>query len=267
MEVDPRPLRHELERRADRYARAERWEPVPVDLDRAIAADAPLAEAARALRLAQIPVVGRRLASVPMPADLGGRYSDVWISVPRERFVLPEDIAISAEDEPVPVDRFGRATVSAPHAYFLTFALLGLREGDHFLELGTGTGYGAALARAIVGPRGRVTTLEIDPVLEERAARLLSGVSPDLAPVTVLLADASTAVSDFFTAGSKPNKIAYTYALASDPLDVIAAMPLGAVLVAPVGREDDQMLVRFEKSREGVERTVHGAVRYVTERH
>jgi len=39
---------------------------------------------------------------------------------------------------------------------------LDLRENDRFLEVGTGSGYGAALARGIVGEKGKVVTIEID---------------------------------------------------------------------------------------------------------
>src|SRR5262252_6609747 len=63
---DTRPLRRELERRAAPYARLARWEPVPEELDRAIAADLPLAEAARALRVSMTPIIGRKLSLVPM---------------------------------------------------------------------------------------------------------------------------------------------------------------------------------------------------------
>ena len=83
--------------------------------------------------------------------------------MPRERFVRPGDVDRSTEDMPLPLDDEGLATVSAPHAYLLSFRLLGLAPGDALVELGSGTGYGAALASFIVGPHGRVLTIEIDP--------------------------------------------------------------------------------------------------------
>ena len=124
-------------------------------------------------------------------------------AVPRERFVREEDIARSAEDVPLPLDDVGLATVSAPHAYLLSFRLLGLRPGDHLVELGSGSGYGAALASFIVGPRGRVLTVEIDPALAARTKLLLAdapnvvAVQGDAVLSTALWGDAAKVVCTF----------------------------------------------------------------------
>ena len=83
------------------------------------------------------------------------------------------DIAESAIDTPLLLDDNGLATVSAPHAYLLSFRVLGLTPGDRLVELGSGSGYGAALASHVVGPTGSVFTVEIDELLAARAARLL----------------------------------------------------------------------------------------------
>ena len=91
--------------------------------------------------------------------------------VPRERFVRPGDQDRSAEDVPLPLDDEGLATISAPHAYLLSFRLLDLSPGDRLVELGSGSGYGAALGAYIVGPGGRVVTLEIDGVFTRAPTR------------------------------------------------------------------------------------------------
>ncbi|MEO6420444.1 MAG: hypothetical protein ABIP39_13590, partial [Polyangiaceae bacterium] len=62
------------------------------------------------------------------------------LEVPRERFVRPRDIGESQEDVPLPLDDTGQATISAPHAYLLSFRLLGLKPGDSLIELGSGSG-------------------------------------------------------------------------------------------------------------------------------
>src|SRR5262245_52728794 len=56
------------------------------------------------------------------------------------------------------------ATMSCPHSYPLFYEPLGLAEGQSFLEVGLGSGYGAALAREIVGQTGLVVSMDIDPV-------------------------------------------------------------------------------------------------------
>ena len=56
--------------------------------------------------------------------------------------------------------------------------------GDSVLEIGTGTGWNAALLQRRVGPEGRVTTIEVDPGLAESARRALANAGYDPAVIT-----------------------------------------------------------------------------------
>src|SRR5262245_51273480 len=93
--------RRDLAGLAERYARspAERWAPVLPELDWAIAGDGELAETARRARGGLMEDVALRLGAF-LPHELGRRYGGAVLSVPRERFVLPEDIGHSADDAP-----------------------------------------------------------------------------------------------------------------------------------------------------------------------
>ena len=149
-----------------------------------------------------------------------------------------EDIALSADDTPLSLDREGLATVSAPHAYLLTFALLDLGAGDHLLELGTGTGYGAAVARDIVGSRGRLASIEIDAQLAARARRIHGLLDDGEPPQIVLLeGDATEVAPEVLAAIPEPRppiKVAVTYALRAVPDWLVGVLPEGARLVAPI---------------------------------
>src|SRR5687768_2263403 len=119
----------------------------------------------------------RALLAHRLDADLGPFdpvHLAALVDVDRARFVRPHDVPRSSEDVPLALDDEGYATVSAPHAYLLSFRLLDLARGDRLVELGSGTGYGAALASWIVGPGGHVSTYEIEPVLALSARELLS---------------------------------------------------------------------------------------------
>jgi protein-L-isoaspartate(D-aspartate) O-methyltransferase len=59
------------------------------------------------------------------------------------------------------------ATISCPHSYPLFYEPLGRDRGHQFLEVGLGSGYGAAVAREVVGPEGLVIFIEIDPLTFE----------------------------------------------------------------------------------------------------
>ena len=179
--------------------------------------------------------------------------------VPRELFVRAVDRERSADDIPLPLDDLGLATISAPHAYLLSFRLLHLAMGDRLIELGSGSGYGAALASYIVGDRGHVTTIEIDPPLYERARTLLARVPNILA----VHDDAEHSTRRWGAA----TKIVVTFAIDRLPEAWLTAIPEGGLLVAPVGARDrDQQLTRVERRGGTLVMSEHGSVRYVKNR-
>jgi protein-L-isoaspartate(D-aspartate) O-methyltransferase len=212
-----------------------------------------LREVARGCRLPLVDSVQKQLG----PFD--AVHLRALLEVPRERFVRPDDIERSAEDTPLPLDDTGLATISAPHAYLLSYRLLGLRLGDALVELGTGSGYGAALAAFVVGPRGRVATFEIDEAL----ARLARTTLAEHENVTVCHGDATTCAGQW--AGA--SKVVVTFAVDSLPAAWLEALPDGGMLVAPVGsREKDQQLIRVRRDGRRLVESEHGAVRYVKNR-
>ncbi len=264
--------RRRLAKLAEPYARPRPlwWRPVPAELDQAIAADRDLRDAARRARAYLVDDVARHVGKLVLPSDLA-RYTAALLDAPRERFVRPEDIASSADDAPLPLDEDILATVSAPHAYLLTFGLLGLAAGDHLIELGTGTGYGASLASHVVGERGAVTSIEIDPALHARASRVLA--APDAhgaGPVTLIAGDARALAPGVIASARAPGtlRVAVTYALPDPPEDLIRLLPEGGRLCAPVGPMGgwEQSLVLWSREAGVLERSEHGTVRYVAER-
>lgn len=180
--------------------------------------------------------------------------------VPRERFVRDAEIGRSADDTPLPLDDEGHATISAPHAYLLSFRLLELGPGDRLLELGAGSGYGAALASSIVGGEGQVVTVEIDAGLCAWASARLS----EHGNVRVIHGDAVHLDPMAFF---RPNKITVTFAVDRVPHGWTAMLPEGGRLAVPVGPTDrDQRLVLVRREKGELLATDHGAVRYVQNR-
>ncbi len=80
------------------------------------------------------------------------RIQQALLTVPREEFIPAAYRDYAYLEVPLPLPG-KRATISCPHSYPLFYEPLDLDEGHRFLEVGTGSGYGAAVANA---GRGRV---------------------------------------------------------------------------------------------------------------
>lgn len=115
----------------------------------------------------------RRAGSLSDP-----RVDAAFSAVPRHRFLpdAPLDTAYADLSVPVRYDGRGTATLSEtmPSMVARLLAQSSLREGHNVLQIGTGTGYVAALMQHIVGPHGNVTTLEIERDIAEVARTTLT---------------------------------------------------------------------------------------------
>lgn len=210
-----------------------------------------LAELAGAARGARAETLAARGIDAATP------IGQALVEVPRERFVRAEDVERSADDAPLALDEAGAATISAMHAYATSFAAVELGPGDTLADLGGGSGYGAALASALVGPTGRVVTVEIDPALCAAARENLA----DRANVEVVEASAHEVAR---WRGAR--KVVAGFASRALPAAWIEALPVGGVLVAPVGEAAAQWLTRVRRTAEGVIEERLGAVAYVPDR-
>ena len=113
-----------------------------------------------------------------------------FLAVPRERFLPGCSVDEVYEDKVIVTrkDASGAATSSSSQPTIMAIMLerLELAPGMRVLEIGAGTGYNAALLSTLVGERGQVTSVELDPdVADAAAAALESGGYP----VTVVTGD------------------------------------------------------------------------------
>lgn len=110
--------------------------------------------------------------------------------VPRHLFLphLPPEQAY--RDQAIATKKIAGEWVSSssqPAMMALMLQQLALKPGQHVLEIGAGTGYNAALMAALVGPTGRVTTVDIDDdIVEAARANLVNAGYPQ---VEVVLGD------------------------------------------------------------------------------
>jgi len=205
-----------------------------------------------------------RARALPEVARVAGVAGDdptlrAIAAVPRERFVPLDQIEASTRDVAVPLDDSGQATVSAMHAYARAYRLLGVEAGDRVLDLGGGTGYGAALLRALVGPDGAVVSVEIDAALSAQARVNLEGLD-----VRWIEGDATDPASWAAQVRALAiSKVVVGFALAELPTSWLAALEPGAVVVAPVRHDGALRLVRAVHRGSRFEVQPHEEVLYV----
>lgn len=96
------------------------------------------------------------------------RVLEVMGKIPRHLFVSPVYRGQAYEDYPLPIDE--GQTISQPYIVALMTQCLGLKPGEKVLEIGTGSGYQAAVLAELIG---QVYSIEIRENLAEKAARTL----------------------------------------------------------------------------------------------
>ncbi len=90
-------------------------------------------------------------------------------AVPREKFVPPELVEFAYHDSPLPIA--ARQTISQPYIVALMTAALELQQSDRVLEVGTGSGYAAAILAQIAR---EVYTIERHKILADTARTRLA---------------------------------------------------------------------------------------------
>ncbi len=171
--------------------------------------------------------------------------------VPRHELVPAPQREHAYEDRPLPIGR--GQTISQPYVVAAMTEALALRGDERVLEVGTGSGYQAAV---LSGLCKQVYTIEIEAELAARARADLARLG--YANVQVRHGDGwrgwpEEAPFDAIIVTAAPEQV---------PPDLLAQLAVGGRLVIPVGRfEQNLLLVR--RTEAGVEREVLFGVRFV----
>ena len=174
--------------------------------------------------------------------------------VPREVFVPAELAEFAYRDSPLPIE-CGQ-TISQPYIVALMAAALQLTPGDRVLEIGTGSGYAAAVLSRIAK---RVETVERHDELSQISAARLARLGYD--NVAVHHADGTLGWPD----GAPYDAIVVAAGGPTVPEALLDQLAVGGRLVIPVGEDRDlQTLVRVTRHADGrLEREDLGDVRFV----
>ncbi|HJQ82868.1 MAG TPA: protein-L-isoaspartate(D-aspartate) O-methyltransferase [Candidatus Binatia bacterium] len=173
--------------------------------------------------------------------------------VPRHLFVDPGMRERAYDDTPLPIGE--RQTISQPYMVALMTEALAPRPGERVLEIGTGSGYQAAIL-AEMG--ARVVSVERIPVLAERARAVLAALGYG-ARVTVEVADGTLG----WPAGAPWDAIVVTAGAPQIPRPLLDQLAPDGRLVLPMGDDELQTLVRLRRNAGGLVEECLGECRFV----
>ncbi len=195
----------------------------------------------RARMLAAINESVRDSASYTGRAQLSARVMSAMGSVPREEFVLPAYRHLAYDNTPLPIE--AGQTISQPLIVALMTDLLDPQPSDVVLEVGTGSGYQAAVLAGLVK---HVYSVEIVEELAVSAAAVLDRLGYD--NVTVRAGDGYAGWPEH----APFDGIIVTAAADEIPPPLLAQLKPGGKLVIPVGAEHGyQELLLIEVGEDG----------------
>jgi len=183
----------------------------------------------------------RRTAEYTGLTRFDARVMQAMGRVPRHRFVPADRVDSAYQNRPLPIG-WGQ-TISQPYIVALMTALLAVDEDDAVLEIGTGSGYQAAVLAELVA---RVYSIEIIEPLQQQAGLRLANLGYH--NVTSRLADGYYGWAEH----APFDAIVVTAAASHVPPPLVAQLRPGGRMVIPVGgRFTVQQLLLIEKRTDG----------------
>ena len=173
--------------------------------------------------------------------------------VPRHLFIPPELLRYAYDDSPL---RIGEGqTISAPSMVAIMCDALDIKDGMSVLEIGTGTGYHAAVMSILAGS-GNIYTVERIPALANRAREILKKL--DYHNAEVFISDGSEGLARF----APYDRISVAAAAPEIPKPLVEQLKDGGKMVVPVGTYYQELKL-IEREGDKVRVTDRGAVAFV----
>ncbi len=164
-------------------------------------------------------------------------------NVPRHHFTGDRSAKSALMDSPQPIG-CGQ-TISAPHMVAMMVEKLDPEKGDNVLEVGGGSGYHAAVIAQIVGPEGKVTSVEYVPELVARGRKNLEKAG--IRNVELVQGDGGQG----YPSNAPYDGITVAAACPDVPQPLKEQLAVGGRLVLPVGSQYMQELFVITKKEEG----------------
>jgi protein-L-isoaspartate(D-aspartate) O-methyltransferase len=180
------------------------------------------------------------------------RVLKAMAKVPREAFVEHADRAQAYGDFPLPIG--AGQTISQPYMVAAMVEILDVKSSDRVLEVGTGTGYEAAVLGELAG---EVWSIERHIELANKARDILEGLG--CTNIHVLHGDGTRGIPE----EAPFDKILVAAGAPRLPEALVAQLAVGGRLVVPVGSRHEQQLQLVRKSADQLTTNLHELCRFV----
>ncbi len=178
---------------------------------------------------------------------------EAFKKVPREKFLPEEYKKYAYDDHAQPL--YEGQTISQPTTVILMTQYLEVKPGQKILEIGTASGYQAAILSEIVGEKGQIITTEIIESLYQFGKENLN----DYKNVIVYSCDASEGYKE----EAPFDRIIITCACPAIPQILIDQLKVPGILLVPVGNPTFQKMIKITKGRNKIEQKVLGEFMFV----
>ncbi len=173
-------------------------------------------------------------------------------TVERDRFIPPEYVDHAYDDGPLPIG--SSQTISQPYIVALMTEVAELKGSERVLEIGTGSGYQTAVLSQLAA---EVYSMEVIPELLERARRALDTIG--VRNVHLRCGDGS----EGWPEAAPFDVILVTAAMPGIARPLVDQLSPGGKLIAPIGEEDLQTLVRLQNINGSWQEQYFGECRFV----
>ena len=177
---------------------------------------------------------------------------DAMRKVPRHLFVSDALMDQAYADHPLPIGE--QQTISQPYIVAHMTQALALGPDDRVLEIGTGSGYQAAILAQIVF---RVYTIETIRSLHMRARKLFDQLN--YSNIVTRYGDGTNGWKD----ESPFDAIMVTAGSPDIPAPLVSQLDVGGRMVLPVGGRLTQEMVKLYRDEDGIHQTTLGGCRFV----